>query len=537
MAEMTLGGDNQQLASAPSLTPTTNTCTNAISSSSSSKRDAPDSGFDLPVIPGLTGKRPKRATENGEADDDDLEDDAVVSLLDLPFGLLHECPQYVDLICMVVTESERRAAFNHILVTSKSALKGDPLYFGKVDVKGTSKTVLLCQPLKAGSGGVGRAQELLTAVLQRFGTRLVVAVGVAFGKDAGVQLLKDVLVSTSILPYEHTRVGESEEKSDSGEPADDIVDRNEVYQVNTEVVKACKGVSREWEDSEEFSLHLGAVLCGEKLVDNERFKAKILALKSNDVTIVGGEMEGSGMFTACPAHLPCIVVKGVCDHGVGKSHLHKGDAKKQIQFKAANNAWTFLLRLLQVLQLKVTEAVSDSQVRHRAMATHEMAVPVAALGYEMLRNYAEQARAAAEEIVRLRDDPAMKAAIDKVAMLKSVAESTARVAAESPAVKAANAAQTALFEAERAIDDMYVEQGRPEKMLSDIACKWPFSSTVVAAQIDGETIRFERSSTLGKCKWSASLIRRYMDGRTFVELEDAARSESTYRVAATKKSE
>jgi hypothetical protein len=102
------------------------------------------------------------------------------------------------------------------------------------------------------------------------------------------------------------------------------------------------------------SVHKGAIFCGEKLVDSAEFKtalSNLFAVDKNkkflNIPVIGGEMEGLRMFTAChEQRVPCIVIKGVCDFGEGKAELHAGDQKKTIQRKAAYAAFSLFSHVM-----------------------------------------------------------------------------------------------------------------------------------------------------------------------------------------------
>ena len=57
-------------------------------------------------------------------------------------------------------------------------------------------------------------------------------------------------------------------------------------------------------------------------MDEVEQKVKLLTAAENRGIddVVGGEMEGSGIYFACDREkIPCIVIKGICDWGVNKN--------------------------------------------------------------------------------------------------------------------------------------------------------------------------------------------------------------------------
>lgn len=126
-----------------------------------------------------------------------------------------------------------------------------------------------------------------------------------------------------------------------------------------------KKLSFEWE--------FGTMLSGGSVLSNETKKQTLLeaAAKCGEEHIIGGEMEGSGVYFECnKPNIPCIVIKGICDWAAEKNswetvvkivnqnrkgedissseqHLKKNDSVKDcVQAYAMDHAIEALLRLL-----------------------------------------------------------------------------------------------------------------------------------------------------------------------------------------------
>ena len=70
-------------------------------------------------------------------------------------------------------------------------------------------------------------------------------------------------------------------------------------------------------------MHCGAILSGEKLIDDKSFKQSIL---EQYPTAIGGEMEGSGLWASADRHRKeWLVVKGVCDWADGEKNDYYQD--------------------------------------------------------------------------------------------------------------------------------------------------------------------------------------------------------------------
>jgi nucleoside phosphorylase/uncharacterized protein YjbI with pentapeptide repeats len=156
----------------------------------------------------------------------------------------------------------------------------------------------------------------------------VVAVGIAFGVKEAKQGLGDVLVSTFICDYEHSKV----------HAGGQIVLRGPRPPASRRWLEAVRQVDAvtqlgagraTWP-----TLHLGGILSGEKLVDALDYRDSLMALAGQD-DIVGGEMEAVGLFHAMDGHhTDWIVIKAICDFADGL----KSQDKDNRQQMAAHNA-------------------------------------------------------------------------------------------------------------------------------------------------------------------------------------------------------
>ena len=136
--------------------------------------------------------------------------------------------------------------------------------------------------------------------------RAIIMVGVAFGKDKTQQKIGDVLVASQIISYESQRVGQPAQYRGSIPPS------------NTTLLNRFENV-HDWEfldpNGSPCRLQTGAILSGEKLIDDPEFKS---ALFQQFPQAIGGEMEGSGLCAASGrVGIPWILVKSICDWADG----------------------------------------------------------------------------------------------------------------------------------------------------------------------------------------------------------------------------
>jgi nucleoside phosphorylase len=160
-----------------------------------------------------------------------------------------------------------------------------------------------------GSQGVAGATLSVEALIRYWGPDAVVLVGIAFGAYPAKHLPGDVLVSEHLIPYERQKV------------AGKAVFRSARPSASAALLNRFRNAI-DWSflrpDGEPCRMHIGALLSGEKVVNDPRFKAELLR---EFPEAVGGEMEGTGLWSAADREKThWIVVKGVCDWADGKKN-------------------------------------------------------------------------------------------------------------------------------------------------------------------------------------------------------------------------
>ncbi|NEP53727.1 MAG: tetratricopeptide repeat protein, partial [Moorea sp. SIO3C2] len=216
----------------------------------------------------------------------------------------------IDVVIMTVTDVEKASVLDLLkpYPRRKKVLKvfseSETYYLGKF---GAFKTVV--SKCRMGSMGQNSAILATEQALRKWNPRAIVMVGIAFGKDGKKQNIGDVLVASEIISYEPQRVGENEE----------IIYRGSHPPSNTTLLNRFENV-HDWKfngiDDIPCKIRHGAILSGEKLVDEPEFKAKLF---KQFPQAIGGEMEGTGLSSACMrVGTPWILVKSICDWADGK---------------------------------------------------------------------------------------------------------------------------------------------------------------------------------------------------------------------------
>lgn len=196
----------------------------------------------------------------------------------------------------------------------------------------------------------------LVAALKRFTPEFVFAIGVAFGGNAGEQELGDVLVSDHLVFYD------SFNKLTDGKLKLSV---DEVQRVGDRILAACQFLKRKESPSEfrigNYKWHLGTLLSGGTVLSDAYEKKRLINAANNmGYEIIGGEMEGSGIYFACNGvggEIPFVIIKGICDWGINKNGWSFVSEKKDeqdeikdcVQAFSCENAFMTLVYMLSQL--------------------------------------------------------------------------------------------------------------------------------------------------------------------------------------------
>ena len=200
--------------------------------------------------------------------------------------------------------------------------------------------------------------KALRAAFKRFTPKCVFSIGVAFGGDTSMQKLGDVLVSERLVFYD------SFNKVTDGNLS---LSPDEVQLVGESILAGCQFLKfdtpPENSNLSNISWHLGTMLSGGTVLSDSFEKSRLFeAAKKLGYEIIGGEMEGSGVYFACnstPDQIPFLVVKGICDWAINKNgwSFVSSEKKQQdrikdcIQAYATENAFQVVSYILTQISL------------------------------------------------------------------------------------------------------------------------------------------------------------------------------------------
>lgn len=198
----------------------------------------------------------------------------------------------------------------------------------------------------------------LKAAFHRFTPKYVFSVGVAFGADSNTQELGDVLVADHLVFYD------SFNKITDGKLT---LSPDEVQLIGEEILAGCQFLKRKTPPGEAnlapLSWYLGTMLTGGTVLSDPSEKMRLInAAKDMGHKIIGGEMEGSGIYFACngtAAQIPFVIVKGICDWAVNKngwefvsqSKEDQDEIKDCIQAFSCENAFNVLCYILSQISI------------------------------------------------------------------------------------------------------------------------------------------------------------------------------------------
>ena len=237
---------------------------------------------------------------------------------------------------LVKAAQDRRLEFEKI----KDRHLGGLLRFGQI---GTETVIASLPRRESGRIVMGSHGRLGTAargidLRNATGARGIIQLGMAFGADSTRQRLGDVLVSTSLIPYDNRVVRDSRLSTY-------IVDYTEAgpEPAHPALVSRFRG---EAEREHPYGVHLGPILSGAARIHSALFRDELVrSVATGEGPVIGGEMEGVGLLAASvEADNPIwCVVKGISDF----ADEHRDAVIDSSRPIACRNAADFVLSALQ----------------------------------------------------------------------------------------------------------------------------------------------------------------------------------------------
>jgi nucleoside phosphorylase len=194
---------------------------------------------------------------------------------------------------------------------------------------GGARTLLVRSEM--GAGGPGGSLLTISSGIAALRPAAIIMLGIAFGIAPEQQQIGDILISRQLMLYDLQKVG---------------TDHQGTYQVRARgdrpsasawLLDRFRAGRDSWRGA---AIHVGLILSGDKLVDNQNFRAQLSVLEPE---AIGGDMEGAGLYVAAQSQkVDWILVKAISDWADG----HKSQEKQQRQALAARNAAEYVFHVL-----------------------------------------------------------------------------------------------------------------------------------------------------------------------------------------------
>lgn len=181
---------------------------------------------------------------------------------------------------------------------------------------GNETVIAVCPTRERGRvtmGPLGRLGSAAKAMRfqQATGAQAILQLGMAFGIERQRQQLGDVLVSTSLIPYDNRWV-----KPGPGGGGAYVVDYSQATREPARQPLIDLFLREQSRGGHPFGIHVGAILSGAARISSGRFRDELReGVPAGEDPISGGEMEGVGLLAASMTADDPIwcVIKGICD--------------------------------------------------------------------------------------------------------------------------------------------------------------------------------------------------------------------------------
>lgn len=248
-----------------------------------------------------------------------------------------ELPPRCDVLLFVATSTEAdqlEAAAKEweVPFQKKGSTLGNYRDLGKVG----ARRVLV---VRTDMGAIGRGASAARALRYKEATGAtgMISLGMAFGIDRKTQKYGDVLVASSVLPYDDRQV-----HTVDGNLTYSYDDKWRPFHANPSLLEVFENHVRA--NKESFSVSFGALLSGGARIRSEPYKKMLIERTAHcGEQVIGGEMEGAGLLAASDPDEPSwVIVKGISDFA---DDVHD-ESFVYHRSLACKNAATFVLKAL-----------------------------------------------------------------------------------------------------------------------------------------------------------------------------------------------
>ncbi len=223
-----------------------------------------------------------------------------------------------DVLLVTATEVETCAVRDVFLQKAgifERRIINDKTYFDLGVIGGAS--IFLVQS-EMGAGGPGGATLVVHESIKALSPSAIVMVGIILGLLPQEQNIGDILISRQLVGYEMQKV-------DVGPDGQEVIKpRGDRPQASTRLLDRFRASIFDWQGPK---IHFGLILSGDKLINNEDYRDKLLRIEPE---AIGGEMEGTGVYAAAYRNkVDWILVKAICDWADGNKDQEKEVRQKE----------------------------------------------------------------------------------------------------------------------------------------------------------------------------------------------------------------
>lgn len=199
---------------------------------------------------------------------------------------------------------------------------------------------------QTGSYSMGGSADLVRYVLRNryCFPSAIISYGICFGNDYHKQKLGDTIIANKLYPYFMS--AKAEEKYF-------IVKDTNIFDIDVQLDTKILFLIGKGVLSENKNIFYGNMVTGEAVISNDIMKEIFIKAATNQ-PILGGEMEGYGLFKECQGFecsIPCLIIKSICDWGTYKNindeEIIRINLKDRLQAYAAKQAYKVLSTIMQ----------------------------------------------------------------------------------------------------------------------------------------------------------------------------------------------
>lgn len=205
--------------------------------------------------------------------------------------------------------------------------------------------ILHMEAKETGSYSMGGSADLIRFIMRNdyCFPSAIISYGICFGNDYRDQKIGDTIIAKKLYPYFMSAKVKEQYL---------FVKDTNIFDIDARLDAKIQYLIGKGKLSEKNRIFYGNMVTGEAVISNQIMKEIFIKAATNQ-PILGGEMEGYGLFKECQGFeqsIPCMIIKSICDWGAYKNiddeDISVDNLKDKLQAYAANKAYEVLCILL-----------------------------------------------------------------------------------------------------------------------------------------------------------------------------------------------